>query len=123
MRKERKTFPPARPCSGSPPRARCVLDRGCGAPLGPGLDGPVSPLSALRRCSPWLPSSISPLSAAVPLRGRLALSRDLSPQEVPGGSVMPKALPCTPALSAVTLEWILKLMSELAEQAHFTVLV
>lgn len=54
MRKERKTFPPAQPCSGSPPRARCVVDRGCGAALGPGLDGPVSPVSALRRCSPWL---------------------------------------------------------------------
>lgn len=55
MRKERKAFPPAQPCSGSPPRARCVIDRGCGAALGPGLDGPLSPLSALRRCSLWLP--------------------------------------------------------------------
>lgn len=34
-----------------------------------------------------LPSSISPLSAAVPLRGRLAVSRNLSPREVAGEGV------------------------------------
>lgn len=55
-----------------------------------------------------------PLSAAIPFRERLAVSRNLSPGEVAGGSVMPKALPHTPALSRVILTWILKLMSELA---------
>lgn len=40
----------------------------------------------------------SPLSAAIPLRGRLAVNRYLPPWEVPGGSVMPKTLPHTPAL-------------------------
>lgn len=59
MRKER-TFPPAQPCSGSPARAHC----GCGAALDVGWMH-LHALSALRRCSPWLP--LQPGGIAAPL--------------------------------------------------------